>query len=480
MDMALKANSYKAISILVIALLVSTGCASKSASKTAKLSVPSISVDPPDKWHATAVGVVANGSPDLSRWWEQLSDATLTDLINRALKSNPDLGTAQARLRQSRADWNAAKAGLLPSLGASAAATGKQIGSSSFSPGFDASWEPDIYGATRKGIAAANADLQATDDDLRNTQVSLAAEVARNYIELRTLQARMNIAERSESIQEETLELTGFRSQAGLVSSVDVEQARTNLEQTRAQIPVLDSSISQAMHRISVLIGVEPGALTAQLTKPAPVPAAPEQIAISIPAETLRQRPDIRAAEEKIVAETARSAQAATRRYPTFSLAGNLGTNLVQGALSGGTSILASLAANTFATIFDGGRIREQIAAQNAVQEQAVSSYESKILTALEEVENALVAFENNRQRLDSLNQAASAADNAFELARNQYSAGLIDFQRVLDTQRTALTVQDNIATTQGDRLTALVQLYKALGGGWTPENNVSTGKNTA
>jgi len=132
------------------------------------------------------------------------------------------------------------------------------------------------------------------------------------------------------------------------------------------------------------------------------------------------------------------------------------------------------------ATIFDGGRIREQIAAQNAVQEQAVSSYESKILTALEEVENALVAFENNRQRLDSLNQAASAADNAFELARNQYSAGLIDFQRVLDTQRTALTVQDNIATTQGDRLTALVQLYKALGGGWTPENNVSTGKNTA
>src|SRR5262245_50645954 len=204
MDMALKAHLYKAISILVIALLVSTGCASKSVSKTAKLSVPSISVAPPDKWHATAVGVVANGSPDLSRWWEQLSDAPLTDLLNRALTSNPDLGTAQARLRQSRDDRNAAKAGLLPSLGASAAATGKQIGSSSFSPGFDASWEPDIYGATRKGIAAANADLHVTDDDLRNTQVSLAAEVARNYIELRTLQARMNIAERNESIQEHT------------------------------------------------------------------------------------------------------------------------------------------------------------------------------------------------------------------------------------------------------------------------------------
>jgi outer membrane protein, multidrug efflux system len=466
--MAMKAHLYKPISILVIALLVSTGCASTSASKTAKLAVPSISVHPPNTWHATAVGVVANGSPDLSRWWEQLSDATLTDLINRALKSNPDLSTAQARLRQSRADRNVAKAGLLPSLGASAAVSAKQSGSSSYSPGFDASWEPDIYGATRKGIAAANADLEATDDDLRNTQVSLAAEVARNYIELRTLQARMNIAERSESIQSETLELTGFRSQAGLVSSVDVEQARTNLAQTRAQIPVLDSSISQAMHRISVLIGVEPGALTAQLTKPAPVPTAPEQIGISIPAETLRQRPDIRAA------------QAATRRYPTFSLAGSLGTSLVQGVLSGGTSVLASLAANTLATIFDGGRIREQIAAQNAVQEQAVSNYESKVLTALEEVENALVAFENNRARLDSLNQAANSANNAFELARNQYSAGLIDFQRVLDTQRTSLTVQDNIATTQGDRLTALVQLYKALGGGWTTENNVSAEKKTA
>ncbi len=450
--------------LVTAASLAATGCASTGAvaPRAAVASAPA-------EWQTPAEGVSIGTSQDLSRWWDALGDTTLSGVIERALASNTDIRIAQARLRQARAERNIARAALLPGVTASGGATARKDGGTALSAGFDASWEPDLFGATRASVTAAGADVQAVTEDLHATQVSLSAEVAANYAELRTTQARLEIARRNEASQAETLELTTFRAQAGLVSSVDVEQARANLEQTRAQIPSLEASISQLMHRIATLSGLAPTTLDGELSAAAPLPSIPAQVAATIPAETLRQRPDVRAAEQRVVAETLRLAVADKNRLPQFTLSGSIGTEAVAGVLSGGTSIVASAAASVLQTIFDGGRIRQQIAIQSAVQEQAVTAYEATVLTSLEDVENALVSFETARRRLDSLNEAMAAANAAALLAQSQYTAGLADFQRVLDTERTALSVQDTVAGTQGDRLTALIQLYKALGGGWSP-----------
>ena len=337
-----------------------------------------------------------------------------------------------------------------------------------------------MFGGTRRGIDAATADVQATAADLAATHVSLAAEVALTYADLRTLQARLDVARRNEASQAETLELTGFRAQAGLVSSVDVEQARADVEQTRAQLPSLESSIAQATFRLATLAGTPAGTLTASLSGPSPLPQLPADVAIGIPADTLRQRPDVRAAEQRVVAETARLAQADTQRYPRFALSGSIGAETLTGVATGGASLVTSLASSVLQTLFDGGRIRQQIAIQSAVQEQAVANYEGVVLVALEDVESALVAFETSRQRLDSLSAAADASANAALLAQSLYSAGLADFQTVLSTQRTVLAVQDSVALTQGDRVIALVQLYKALGGGWSPATAASAGRTSS
>ncbi len=447
-------------------------------------------------WATAADGATPGATEDLSRWWEQLADPELTSLIERALVANPDVRVAQARLRQARAQRLQTTADLLPSVTASGSASGRRTDGGatdsvnnptavsstigSYGASIDAAWEPDVFGGTRRGIDAATADLQATAADLAATHVSLAAEVALTYADLRTLQARLDVARRNEASQAETLELTGFRAQAGLVSSVDVEQARADVEQTRAQLPSFESSIAQATFRLATLAGAPAGTLTASLSGSSPLPPLPADVAIGIPADTLRQRPDVRAAERRVVAETARLAQADTQRYPRFALSGSIGAETLTGVATGGASLVTSLASSVLQTLFDGGRIRQQIAIQSAVQEQAVANHERAVLVALEDVENALVAFETSRRRLDSLSAAADASANAALLAQSQYAAGLADFQTVLSTQRTVLAVQDSVALTQGDRLTALVQLYKALGGGWSPATAALSGRTSS
>jgi multidrug efflux system outer membrane protein len=440
----------------------------------------------PPSWSSAGPDTVQIATGDLSQWWKRLGDSVLSDLIAQALNSNTSLRIARANLRQARAERNLAAANRFPtvtgSVTGSASASNSAGGSAGnvFSAELDASWEPDVFGAKRLALRAANADASATGADLQSTQISLAAEVASDYVDLRSFQTRIEIAQRNESSQAETLQLTEWRAQAGLVSSIDVEQARSNLQQTRASIPTLETSAAQSKHQLSILLALSPGALNRRLASIAPIPSGPDTLTVGIPAETLRQRPDVRAAEQRIVAETARLWQKDAARYPSFSLSGSfvleqlLGGTPV-GALNGGT--LTSLTAGTNTTesalggitqtLFDRGRIRQQIEIQNAVQEQAVIFYESTVLTALKDVENALVSFRNSRKRLEALNQASEAARNAAKLAQNRYTAGLIDFQTVLDTQRTALIIEDSVAQTQADRTTALIQLYKALGGGW-------------
>ncbi|MEW6765494.1 MAG: efflux transporter outer membrane subunit [Pseudomonadota bacterium] len=435
----------------------------------------------PELWQNAPETLPTAGTARLARWWEQLNDPLLTDLIRQALASSPDLRLAQARLRESRARGALAEAGLAPTLdasgsasrGQSSAETGTGATRNVFSAGFDARWEADLFGGTRRAIEAARADLQGSEASLKDTQVTLAAEVARNYIELRAAQARLRIARDNLASQTETLNLTEWRAQAGLTSALEVEQARANREQTRAQIPPLETSLAAAEYRLAVLLGETPGALYARLAPPQPIPAAPAPLAVGIPADTLRQRPDVRVAERRLAAETARIGQAEAARYPALSLSGSIGLDaLALDGLTGGQALSRSILAGLTAPIFDGGRLRSQVDVQTAVRDQAAVSLEQTVLGALEEVENALVALARGREREAALAEATASARKAAELARQRYASGLIDFQTVLTTERSVLTLEDSLASAQASTTQALIQLYKALGGGWsaTPE----------
>ncbi len=446
---------------------------------------PMITVPP--SWNSVTADTVQSPAGDLSQWWKRFGDDILSDLIGQALKNNTSLRTARANLREARAERNLAAANRFPTVTASLSGTGNASNSPGgstgnvLSEGLDASWEPDVFGSYGDALRAARADVGNSEATLQNTLVSLVAEVALDYVDLRSYQMRLEISRQNAASEAETLQITEWRAQAGLVSSIDVEQARYTLEQTRAGIPSLEIDVAQSEHALSALLGVSPGTLSHQLAAPAPIPSVPDTVAIGIPADTLRQRPDVRAAEQKIVAETARLGQKNAARYPSFSLSGSflveqlLGT-ASGGAVSGGTTIalmsgttlLGSGSGTVTQTLFDRGRIRQQIEIQSAVQEQAVISYESTVLTALQDVEDSLISFEKSRERLAALNTAADAARNAAVLARTRYTAGLVDFQTVLDTERTVLSIEDSAAQTQADRTTALIKLYKALGGGWS------------
>jgi NodT family efflux transporter outer membrane factor (OMF) lipoprotein len=426
----------------------------------------------PAAWSAPA----AAGREDLSRWWERLEDPLLTRLVADALRASPDLRSAQAKLREARARRDLASAQRAPSVDASATASTNRTsnpGASAdlYRAGFDASWEIDVFGGKRRALEAAEADLQSTAETVDATRVSLAAEVARNYVEMRSFQARLAIARSNLDSQSETLQLTDWRAQAGLVSSLDVEQARANREQTRAQVPVLETALAQARHRLAVLLGLPPAELQEQLAGEGAIPRPPARIAVGIPADVLRQRPDVRAAERALAAETARIGQAEAARYPSFTLSGSLGLTAASlDALTGDATTTRSLAAAVSAPIFDGGRLRQQVEIQRAVQERALVGYESAVLTALEEVENALAAYGNSGARRAALADALTAERNAALLARYRYTSGLIDFQPVLDTERTVRTIEDSLATSEADSVLAVIQLYKALGGGWTAQ----------
>lgn len=419
---------------------------------------------------------------DLSLWWQSLNDPLLSALVAEALQASPDLRTAEARLREARARRTMAAAARFPSVTASGSArrsqsseeTGSDDARNAFSAGFDASWEVDVFGGVRRSVEAAEADLESSVANLDNTRVSLASEVALNYVEVRALQTRLGIARANLASQSETLQLTDWRAQAGLVSSQDVEQARSNREQTRAQIPSLETSLVESEHRLDILLGRAPGTLHVRLAATGELPTVPAQIAVGIPADTLRQRPDVRAAERKLAAETARVGAAEAARYPSFTLSGSIGLEaLTLGALGNGAAATSSLLAGITSPVFNAGRLRAQVEIQDAVREQAQVSYEQAVLTALQEVENALVALARNRERVEALAIAAESARNAAELARQRYSAGLIDFQSVLDTERSVLSAEDGLASSRADGVLALIRLYKALGGGWSPQTAI-------
>lgn len=434
----------------------------------------------PVRWTvASAEPIAGQTETALAQWWQRFDDPMLSGLVAQALQSNTDVRAAQAALQQARALRDGKAAGLGPKVNASASAQRSRSGGNdatdAFQAGFDASWEPDVFGAQRNTLNAAEGDAQAAQANLAQVQVSMAAEVAVTYIDLRGLQARLAIARSNLAAQRETLQIARWRAQAGLASSLDVEQAVAATEQTSAQIPSLTTSLAQDFSSLAVLTGQPLAALqsslSADVAQVGVVPQAAANLAVAFPAQTLRQRPDVRAAEYRVTAALARVAQADAARYPSFQISGSLGLRaLTLGALTNGASVAQALLAGVSVPLFDGGAARAQVRAQEAALEQARMSYQTTVQKALKDVEDALVSLQGNTERLARLQAASSAAANADLLARQRYESGLIDFRAVLDTQRTLLSTQDALASTRASLSADHVRLYKALGGGWTPE----------
>ena len=470
------------LSVASAVLLASalSGCAPFLPSVGPNYQHPKLSL--PDNW-STSLQTEKTAAVDLAHWWQQFGDAQLDRLIEEALTNSPDIRLAQARLRQARASRDQAISGFFPSVTASTGASRTKYAHvvtptstrTIYDAGFDASWEVDIFGGTRRAVEAATADQQSSAANLDNARVSLIAEVAQNYVEFRSYQQRLAIAKKNLESQSETLQITVWRNQAGLASSSDVEQARTNREQTRAGIPDLELGLSTAENRLAVLLGKNPGALHEQLQESKALPPLPTSIASGIPADALRQRPDLIAAERTLAAETARVGQAMAKRFPSLNLSGSFGWQAYGISALGGAGTLARAATGTLATtLFDGGKLRSAVNIQSAVQEQALVTYQKSVLTALEEVENALQAYAQGRERVDARRAAVEAARNAATLTRNMYQSGLSDFQKVLETERTLLSAEDNLAIAEASMRTNLIKLYKTLGGGWDMPANAA------
>ena len=425
----------------------------------------------PLHWSA-ASNAISIPSISLTDWWQQFNDPLLTTLITQALRTNTSVRSAQAALQQARALRDVGAAGLSPSLSASGSAQrGKSGGidaSSSLRTGLDARWEIDVFGARRSSLDAFEADAQAFQASLADVQVSIAAEVALAYIQLRGQQAQLQIARNNLASQQETLQITDWRLQAGLTTALELEQARTATEQTSAQLPTLQTSICQTRLSLALLSGQTPDTLQVLVTEPQPIPEITGDWALGIPAQTLRQRPDVRAAEQRIRAALSRVSAADAARYPGFALSGSLGLSaLSMSGPTGGASVVSALLGSITVPLLDGGAALAQVRAQEAALEQARVAYEAVVLTALKDVESALMALQGDRARQFHLQNAATAAANAALLAQQRYASGLIDFQTVLQTQRTLLTAQDSMASTQAAISTDHVRLVKALGGGW-------------
>ncbi len=430
-------------------------------------------------WHAPLEGGLSGEAADpntLATWWTTLGDPALSALTERALMGNLDLKTAKSRIREARARRSVAKGAFFPTLNATGVATssrtdtnvGFDTSSEVYSAGFDAGWELDVFGGIRRSVEAAQADLEASEEDLRDVLVSLLAETALNYVEVRTFQARLAAAQANLETQNEAYQLTLWRSQAGLDDELAVHQARYNLENTRSQIPTLRTGLAEAMNRLAVLLGEEPGNLHGDLEKPQAIPVPPADVAVGVPADTVRRRPDVRRAERDLAAQTARVGVATASLYPQLTLNGSIGLETLSlrdpasertWTVSGGPRISWA--------IFD-PTVRPNIEVQSALQEQALIRYEAAVLGSLEEVENALVAYAQEQQRRDNLRKATEAAQAAAELAQYQYQAGLTDFSNVLDAERSLLSFQDQLHQSDGTVTSNLIRLYKALGGGWT------------
>ncbi len=466
-----------AVLCLSLVLLLSGGCA---------VGPDYVPPDPeaPDAWHLRLTRGLAEGQADFRTWWTVLEDAQLTSLVGRASEGNLDLRQAVARVGVARGGLGIAKGQRVPQVDSVGAAQRLRFSENSlgdpamggldesyfFRLGLDSSWELDVWGRVRRSVESADADFMASVEDYRDVLVILYADVATNYIEVRTLQQRLVYARQNVELQRGAVRLTRDRRDAGLVGDLDVRQAELNLGRTEALIPALEERLAQTIHRLGVLTGQLPSALYAELEARQPIPRPPDQVVIGIPTELVRQRPDIRRAERQLASANAQIGVATADLYPRFSLSGTFTVDSSRGYNLFNWASRAFGVGPTFRwNLFSGGRVRARIRSEEARTQQALAAYEQAVLQGFEDVENFLVAFVREQERRDALGRSVAAAREAVGLVDELYRLGLTDFQNVLDTQRLLAEQEDSFAESRGRVTQNLIGIYRALGGGWTP-----------
>jgi outer membrane protein, multidrug efflux system len=428
-----------------------------------------------------------NGPADasLAHWWRLFHDVELNALIREATVSNYDIRIAQARVRESRAQAGIAASALLPSIDADGAYTrqrlskntpdgflakgaGQSLVQNFYSAGFDASWEIDVFGGNRRALEAARADAGASVESSRDVMVTVLGDVGLNYLDLRGLQKELVVTRDNLRLRQETLKLTQDQFKAGLATEMDTARAEAQAENTLSQIPLLEENIENAIHRLAVLTGKQPDELEAELNSAAPIPSAIPSIPLELPSELLQRRPDIREAEREVAAATARIGVARADLFPKFYLASATGFQSLSAAkFLEAESGIWSFGPSMSWPIFAGGQIRQNIKVQTARQEEALNRYKQTVLISLEEVEDSLVACNKEREHRDALARSEAADRRAAALAEERYRSGLEDFLDVLETQRTLLADQDDLAQSDRNLGQNVIRLYKALGGGW-------------
>jgi outer membrane protein, multidrug efflux system len=423
----------------------------------------------PQAWAETAAAPV---SSDISEYWKQLGDPLLTQFVEQAITNNQDLAQSAARVAQARAQLASAKAGFFPQITGSGGAN-KDLGKFAqdqvqFNAGVNASWEADLFGQISGDVAASRADLAAAGYSLADLQRAIVGQVALTTIQARATALQLAIAHDTLKYQDDNLQIARWRVQAGLVSSLDVEQARGQRAATAATIPQLESSLAASANAISTLIGEPPGRVLALLQGSDTLPTPPAMTGFAPPAEALRNRPDVRGAEETLIASSARVGVARAQLFPLLRLTGNIST-----ASGGIGSLFDIITSGLFATvsqlIFDGGRTRAQIRGAEAAAQGSLAAWRQSILTALADVETSAVDLQKARERVAIVGEALDAANNSAILTRSQYQAGLTDFRDLLTSENQLLAARNGLVAAEADRASAFVRLTQALGGGWSP-----------
>jgi outer membrane protein, multidrug efflux system len=469
----------RSISVLVmvvgLAMLVVSGCMVGPNYHPPQTTVPTdwVGVAKP----LTGQLSVATEQPaELTQWWRQFNDPTLTALVEEAVKANFDLQLAEARLRQARATRGVALGGLWPAVTASgsyqrehtAGVTPANEAQNLFQAGFDAVWELDVFGGLRRNVESAGANVQAAIEGIRDAQVSLVAEVALNYIQLRGFQQEIVIAQKNLKAQQHNAEITHKRLNVGFASALDVANADASVATTESQIPVFETSAQQSIYALSVLLARPPADLLERLSPTANLPRVPAEVPVGLPSDLLRRRPDIHQAEAQLHAATAQIGFAVAELFPQFSLTGSVNwqSNLLR---TWWTEASRSFGFGPSVSwqIFQGGAIVSNIRVQKALRDQAFITYQKTVLAAFQDVENALIAFAKEQQHRQALHDAVVANRKAVDLSLQLYTEGQIDFLNVLIAQESLYASENALVQSETSIVTDLIALYKALGGGW-------------
>jgi NodT family efflux transporter outer membrane factor (OMF) lipoprotein len=448
---------------------------------------------PPAYGDAAQINAAPASEAELSAWWTQFDDAELNALIARALANNLDLATAASRIRQSREQEIIAGAPGLPHVGANAAAVrlnsnpheiplpaalsggGPPPAISTpthlnlYSLSFDATWELDLFGGVRRGVEAARANTEAALWQRRDGEVSLTAEVASEYFTLRAAQTRIVLLNDELKSQRETFGLIQARNRVGFVTRLDVNQQQTEVESTAAQLPDVQAQQRAALHALGVLLGQPPEALEAELSPAAALPTPPAALPAGLPSDLLRRRPDIRTAERQLAAANANIGVAVADLYPKFNLLGAaaLASTKLDTLFDASSASSVGVGYITW-PIFQGGRIRANIASSRAQRVQAYLAYQKAVLTALKDVEDALARCNADRAKLVSLQHTLDAAQSSLTIAQAQYRVGLVTFLNVLNAEDAVFKARDQLVQTEGQSAQDQASLFKALGGGWS------------